>query len=107
MRFGLFNSAEAGGNGGQGYHQYTDYNIEAEALGYYSSFLVEHHFSGWSQVSSTLQLLNWVCGADDSAAGRLRGHGAAVAQPRAARRTSGDVEHGGFAAAARALDRGH
>jgi alkanesulfonate monooxygenase SsuD/methylene tetrahydromethanopterin reductase-like flavin-dependent oxidoreductase (luciferase family) len=60
MRFGLFNSAEAGGNGGQGYHKYTDYNIEAEALGYYSSFLVEHHFSGWSQVSSTLQLLNWV-----------------------------------------------
>ena len=60
MRFGLFNSAEAGGNGGQGYHNYTDYNIEAEALGYYSSFLVEHHFSGWSQVSATLHLLNWV-----------------------------------------------
>jgi alkanesulfonate monooxygenase SsuD/methylene tetrahydromethanopterin reductase-like flavin-dependent oxidoreductase (luciferase family) len=60
MRFGLFNSAEAGGNGGQGYHNYIDYNIEAEALGYYSSFLVEHHFSGWSQVSATLQLLNWV-----------------------------------------------
>jgi hypothetical protein len=42
MRFALFNSAEAGGNGGQGYHNYTDYNIEADALGYYSSFLVEH-----------------------------------------------------------------
>jgi alkanesulfonate monooxygenase SsuD/methylene tetrahydromethanopterin reductase-like flavin-dependent oxidoreductase (luciferase family) len=60
MRFGLFGSAEAGGDGGQGFHYYIDYNIEAEALGYYSSFLVEHHFSGWSQVSATLHLLNWV-----------------------------------------------
>jgi alkanesulfonate monooxygenase SsuD/methylene tetrahydromethanopterin reductase-like flavin-dependent oxidoreductase (luciferase family) len=59
MRFGLFNSAEAGGDRGQGFHKYTDFNVEAEALGYHSSFLVEHHFSGWSQVSATLQLLNW------------------------------------------------
>src|ERR1700736_1719827 len=60
MLFGLLGSAEAGGDGGQGFRDYVDYNIEAEALGYYSSFLVEHHFSGWSQVSATLQLLNWV-----------------------------------------------
>jgi alkanesulfonate monooxygenase SsuD/methylene tetrahydromethanopterin reductase-like flavin-dependent oxidoreductase (luciferase family) len=60
MQFGLFGSAEAGGDRGQGFHNYIDYNIEAEALGYHSSFLVEHHFSGWSQVSATLQLLNWV-----------------------------------------------
>jgi alkanesulfonate monooxygenase SsuD/methylene tetrahydromethanopterin reductase-like flavin-dependent oxidoreductase (luciferase family) len=60
MRFGIFGTAEAGGDGGQGFRDYVDYNIEAEALGYYSSFLVEHHFSGWSQVSATLQLLNWV-----------------------------------------------
>jgi len=60
MRFGLFGSAEAGGDGGQRFHNYIDYNVEAEALGYRSSFLVEHHFSGWSQVSATLQLLNWV-----------------------------------------------
>jgi alkanesulfonate monooxygenase SsuD/methylene tetrahydromethanopterin reductase-like flavin-dependent oxidoreductase (luciferase family) len=61
MRFGLFGSAEAGGDGfSHGFHHYVDYNIEAEALGYYSSFLVEHHFTGWSQVSATLQLLNWV-----------------------------------------------
>src|ERR1700676_762238 len=60
MLFGLLGSAEAGGAGGRGFHNYVEYNIEAEALGYYSSFLVEHHFTGWSQVSATLQLLNWV-----------------------------------------------
>ena len=65
MRFGLFGSAEAGGDAagtsrGQGFRNYIEYNVEAEALGYHSSFIVEHHFSGWSQVSATLQLLNWV-----------------------------------------------
>ena len=65
MRFGLFGSAEAGGDAvgtgrGQGFRNYIEYNVEAEALGYHSSFLVEHHFTGWSQVSATLQLLNWV-----------------------------------------------
>src|ERR1700730_7003960 len=60
MLFGLLGSAEDGGDGGRGFHNYVEFNMEAEALGYYSSFLVEHHFSGWSQVSATLQLLNWV-----------------------------------------------
>jgi alkanesulfonate monooxygenase SsuD/methylene tetrahydromethanopterin reductase-like flavin-dependent oxidoreductase (luciferase family) len=65
MRFGLFGSAEAGGDvagasRGQGFRNYTEYNVDAEALGYHSTFLVEHHFTGWSQVSATLQLLNWV-----------------------------------------------
>jgi alkanesulfonate monooxygenase SsuD/methylene tetrahydromethanopterin reductase-like flavin-dependent oxidoreductase (luciferase family) len=65
MRFGLFSSAEAGGDAagagrGQGVRNYIEYNVEAEALGYHSTFLVEHHFTGWSQVSATLQLLNWV-----------------------------------------------
>ncbi len=65
MRFGLFGSAETGGDAmgasrGQGFRNYIEYNVEAEALGYQSTFLVEHHFTGWSQVSATLQLLNWV-----------------------------------------------
>lgn len=65
MRFGLFGSAEAGADAtgagrGQGFRNYIEYNVEAEALGYHSTFLVEHHFTGWSQVSATLQLLNWV-----------------------------------------------
>jgi alkanesulfonate monooxygenase SsuD/methylene tetrahydromethanopterin reductase-like flavin-dependent oxidoreductase (luciferase family) len=62
MRFGLFCSPQAGSNElgpqtGQGFRDYLDFNVEAEALGYHSTFLVEHHFTGWNQVSSTLTLL--------------------------------------------------
>src|ERR1700691_6671746 len=65
MRFGLFGSAQAnsgdlGEDAGQGFHDYIDFNVEAESLGYYSTFLVEHHFTGWSQVSATLNLLTWL-----------------------------------------------
>jgi alkanesulfonate monooxygenase SsuD/methylene tetrahydromethanopterin reductase-like flavin-dependent oxidoreductase (luciferase family) len=65
MRFGLFGSAQSssenlGARVGQGFHDYIDYNVEAEALGYYSTFLVEHHFTGWSQISATLNLLTWL-----------------------------------------------
>jgi alkanesulfonate monooxygenase SsuD/methylene tetrahydromethanopterin reductase-like flavin-dependent oxidoreductase (luciferase family) len=62
MEFGLFCSAQAsndafGPETGQGFRDYLDFNVEAEALGFKSSFLVEHHFTGWNQVSSTLMLL--------------------------------------------------
>ena len=62
MRFGLFCTAQAdsgalGPETGQGFRDYLDFNVEAEALGFYSSFLVEHHFSGWNQISATLTLL--------------------------------------------------
>src|ERR1700683_4734702 len=65
MRFGLFGSAQAGrrdlGAGtGKGFHDYIDFNVEAESLGYHSTFLVEHHFTGWSQVSATLSLLTYL-----------------------------------------------
>src|ERR1700761_8163375 len=65
MQFGLFGSATARHGGpdvdsGQGYRQFVDYNIEAEALGYKSTFLVEHHFTGFGQVSASLALLTWV-----------------------------------------------
>jgi alkanesulfonate monooxygenase SsuD/methylene tetrahydromethanopterin reductase-like flavin-dependent oxidoreductase (luciferase family) len=65
MKFGLFGSAQAqrGGNdldSGQGFREYIDYNVEAEALGYASSFVVEHHFTGFGQVSASLNLLTWV-----------------------------------------------
>ena len=61
MRFGLFGSAQAdssdlGPETGQGFRDYLDYAVEGEALGFHSSFLVEHHFSGWNQVSATLTL---------------------------------------------------
>src|SRR2546423_15455070 len=45
---------------GQGFHDFIDFNVEAEALGYDSAFLVEHHFTGWNQVSATLTLLTWL-----------------------------------------------
>ncbi len=64
MRFGLFGSAQAprtaAGDPRGGFHEYVETNIEAERLGFYSTFLVEHHFSGFGQVSSPLDLLGWV-----------------------------------------------
>ncbi|MGA7790014.1 MAG: LLM class flavin-dependent oxidoreductase, partial [Xanthobacteraceae bacterium] len=62
MKFGIFSSAQAssqdlGPESGQGFRDYLDFNVEAEALGFNSSFLVEHHFTGWNQVSATLMLL--------------------------------------------------
>jgi len=42
------------------YTDYIDYICEAEALGYHSVFLVEHHFTGFGQVSSTLQFLTYL-----------------------------------------------
>jgi alkanesulfonate monooxygenase SsuD/methylene tetrahydromethanopterin reductase-like flavin-dependent oxidoreductase (luciferase family) len=65
MRFGLFGSAQARRAGpdtdsSQGYREFIENNIEAEALGFYSTFLVEHHFTGFGQVSATLNLLTWL-----------------------------------------------
>jgi alkanesulfonate monooxygenase SsuD/methylene tetrahydromethanopterin reductase-like flavin-dependent oxidoreductase (luciferase family) len=65
MRLGLLGSAQAQGTDrargvGQGFDDFIGYNIEAEALGYHSSFMVEHHFSGWAQVSATITLLTWI-----------------------------------------------
>src|SRR3954465_1290318 len=65
MKFGLFGSAQAQRGGpdldsGQGFRQYIEYNVEAEALGYDSAFVVEHHFTGFGQVSASLTLLTWL-----------------------------------------------
>lgn len=64
MKFGLFGGAQAnapsGGAPGQGFRDYIDFCIDAESLGYHSAFLVEHHFTGWTQVSATLNLLTWL-----------------------------------------------
>lgn len=65
MQFGLFGSAQAARGGpdvdsGAGFRQFVEYNIEAEALGYHSTFVVEHHFTGFGQISATLNLLTWI-----------------------------------------------
>jgi alkanesulfonate monooxygenase SsuD/methylene tetrahydromethanopterin reductase-like flavin-dependent oxidoreductase (luciferase family) len=65
MQFGIFGGAQAdsaqpGAVMGQGFHDFIDFNVEAEALGYRSTFLVEHHFTGWNQVSAPLTLLTWL-----------------------------------------------
>jgi alkanesulfonate monooxygenase SsuD/methylene tetrahydromethanopterin reductase-like flavin-dependent oxidoreductase (luciferase family) len=65
MKFGLFGSAQAQRrshdlDSGQGFRDFIEYNVEAEALGYDSTFVVEHHFTGFGQVSASLNLLTWV-----------------------------------------------
>jgi alkanesulfonate monooxygenase SsuD/methylene tetrahydromethanopterin reductase-like flavin-dependent oxidoreductase (luciferase family) len=65
MRFGLFGSAQARRAGpdtdsSQGFREFIENNVEAEALGYHSTFLVEHHFTGFGQVSASLNLLTWL-----------------------------------------------
>jgi len=65
MQFGLFGSAQAARGGpdidsGQGFKDYVEYNVEAESLGFTSTFAVEHHFTGFGQVSASLNLLTWV-----------------------------------------------
>lgn len=59
MRFGLFGGArtEIGeqASDSQIYTDYIDYICEAEALGFHSVFLVEHHFTGFGQISAPLR----------------------------------------------------
>src|ERR1700726_5261523 len=65
MKFGLFGSAQAQRGGvdvdsAQGFKDFIDYNVEAEGLGFHGTFVVEHHFTGYGQVSATLNLLTWL-----------------------------------------------
>jgi len=68
MRFGLFGSAQArrpdltapDSDSSQGFRDWIENNVEAEALGFHSTFVVEHHFTGFGQVSASLNLLTWL-----------------------------------------------
>src|SRR5579884_2817994 len=69
MQFGLFGSAaarrpsaseEADFDSAEGFRDFIEYNIEAEALGFHGTFVVEHHFTGYGQVSATINLLTWL-----------------------------------------------
>jgi alkanesulfonate monooxygenase SsuD/methylene tetrahydromethanopterin reductase-like flavin-dependent oxidoreductase (luciferase family) len=65
MKFGLFGSAKLTKvnndiDSSLGYNDWIHYNIEAEQLGYTSTFTVEHHFTGLGQVSASLNLLTYL-----------------------------------------------
>ncbi len=69
MRFGLFggartkrmaSSSHAGLGDSHSYRGFIEYVIQAERLGFDSVFLVEHHFTGAGQVSSSLTLLAYL-----------------------------------------------
>src|ERR1700687_2004035 len=65
MRFGLFGSAAARRGSGEfdsaeGCRDFIEYNVEAEALGFHGTLVVEHHFTGFGQVSASLNLLTWL-----------------------------------------------
>lgn len=64
MRFGLFGGARTSigdqPSDSQQLHDFIDYVVEAEELGFESVFLVEHHFTGFGQVSASLNLLSFL-----------------------------------------------
>ena len=65
MKFGLFGGATVAGAGDgsdspQQYRAFIDYVLEAEQLGIHSVFLVEHHFTGFNQVSASISLLTYL-----------------------------------------------
>src|SRR5262245_57580468 len=65
MKFGLFGGAKSSGEGSadsQTYGKFIDTVLQAEELGYESLFVVEHHFTGVSQVSASLNLLSFLAG---------------------------------------------
>ena len=67
MKFGLFGGAQAVPGevvteAALGYHEYGEYIQLAEQLGYTSAWLVEHHFTGFSQLSATLNYLCYLSG---------------------------------------------
>jgi alkanesulfonate monooxygenase SsuD/methylene tetrahydromethanopterin reductase-like flavin-dependent oxidoreductase (luciferase family) len=66
MKFGLFGGARSAGEGAVGdslgYRKYIDYVLTAEALGYHSVFVVEHHFTGVGQLSASLNFLSYLAG---------------------------------------------
>ena len=64
MKLGIFGGARqkrglADTDSPTGYRDWIEYNIEAEALDFCSSFTTEHHFTGLGQVSASLKLMTY------------------------------------------------
>lgn len=65
MRFGLFGGPRARdrlASQSRQYGPFVDYIVEAESLGFESVFVVEHHFTGLGQISSSLEFLAFLAG---------------------------------------------
>lgn len=64
MKFGLFTGAlrTNGASYKETYDEFVDYVVRAEALGFESVFLVEHHFTGLGDVSASMTLLGHLAG---------------------------------------------
>ena len=62
MKFGLFGGAIRRGATADSaaYREFESYVTEADKLGFESVFLVEHHFSGIGQISSSLNYLSYL-----------------------------------------------
>lgn len=66
MKFGLFGGPRENaeqrktGNELSGYAAYIKRVVEADELGFYSNFCVEHHFTGVGQASATMNLLSFL-----------------------------------------------
>lgn len=64
MRFGLFGGARTrrstGFEDSQGYESFIEYVVEADRLGFERLFMVEHHFTGQGQVSSSMTVLAYL-----------------------------------------------
>lgn len=62
MRFGLFGGPSHGEDWGAddatAYRAYMDAVVEAEQLGFYGLYMVEHHFTGRGQPSASLSILS-------------------------------------------------
>src|ERR1700756_1826751 len=65
MRFGLFGGASAprgvdAAESARGLQQVVNAHVEAEELGFHSSFDTEHHFTGIGQMSAILTMLTFI-----------------------------------------------
>jgi len=65
MKFGLFGGPSRGtatdaDADADAYRTYIDLVVEAEALGFYGAYVVEHHFTGRGQLSASLTLLSYL-----------------------------------------------
>jgi alkanesulfonate monooxygenase SsuD/methylene tetrahydromethanopterin reductase-like flavin-dependent oxidoreductase (luciferase family) len=64
MQFGIFGGARVGRsdayNDSYGYNDFINYILAAEKIGFEGLFVVEHHFTGSGQLSSSLNLLSYL-----------------------------------------------